>query len=83
MDMRFRLLDSFAARGSDGATYKVFAYDRLVRDPAFANGSEHWEATGEVEYRLADGRLVEVARDGTAQVAHGNLQLTLPDRWVH
>lgn len=70
MDLRLQLLESFTATGSDGTTYKVCAYDRMVPDLAFADGGEHWESSGMVEYRLDDGRPVDVQRDDTARI-HG------------
>lgn len=79
MDLRLHLLESFAATGSDGASYKVCAYDRLARDLSLADGGEHWESTGQAEYRLADGRLVEVERDGAMRIAGTDVELT-PDQ---
>ncbi|TWO70881.1 hypothetical protein FN976_13030 [Caenimonas sedimenti] len=76
MDLRLSLLDSFQATGSDGASYKVRAYDRLAPDPSL--GGEHWESTGEIEYRLDDGRRLEVERGGKARIVGGNVELTLP-----
>lgn len=79
MEMRLRLLESFQAAGSDGATYKVCAYDRLAPDPS-AHDDVHWESTGQMEYRLADGRLVDLGRDGTARINGSGVQLSLPER---
>jgi len=64
MDRKLHLLESFTAQGPDGQTYKVFGYEHLVRDETFAGPDEHWEPTGVSEYRLADGRRVDLA-DGT------------------
>lgn len=80
MDLRLRLLESFCATGSDGATYKVCAYDRLAPDLSLAPGTEGWESTGEVELRLDDGRRVDLQRDGTSFIAGSDVQLTLPER---
>jgi hypothetical protein len=30
---------------------------------------EHWESTGQAEYRLDDGRRVDVHRDGRMEIA--------------
>jgi len=65
MDRKLHLLESFTAQGPDGQTYKVFGYEHLVRDETFAGPDEHWEPTGVSEYRLADGRRVDLAADGT------------------
>ena len=78
MDLRLQLLDSFQATGSDGARYKVCAYDRLARDLSLGNGDEHWASTGQLELRLEDGRLVEVDREGAGHVAGSDVLLTLP-----
>lgn len=77
MDRKFHLLESFAARGSDGATYKVMAYEHLRPDETLAtDAQEHWEPTGVVEYRLDSGEVVDVARDGTMRVASRAITLT-------
>jgi len=60
MDRKLHLLESFDARGQDGKTYRVFGYEHMVRDESVPGAIEHWEPTGLAEYRLADGRRVEV-----------------------
>jgi hypothetical protein len=77
MDQKLHLLESFSARGSDGATYKVCAFEHLARDVSLADGLEHWEPTGVTEYRLADGDRVDVARDGSMRVAGKGIALTI------
>ena len=74
MDIRLHLLETFAARGSDGASYKVRAYERMVPDVSL--GGEAWESTGVVEYRLDDHRPVEAQRDGTLRIAATGVTLT-------
>ena len=69
MDRKLHLLESFTARGPDGQTCKVFGYEHLVRDETFAGPDEHWEPTGVSEYRLADGRRVDLADDGSFRFA--------------
>lgn len=78
MDLRLQLLETFTARGSDGSRYKVCAFDRLARDPSA--GGEQWEPTGTIEYRLLDGRGLEVRRDGTARIARTDVTLSMPAR---
>lgn len=73
MDIRLHLLESFGAVGSDGQRYKVCAYERLALVPGSA---ERWEPTGVAEYRLEDGRYVEVAKDDAMQVAGSGIALT-------
>ena len=69
MDHKLHLLDSFAARGADGQTSKVCAYEHLVRDESLVtDGQEHWEPSGRLEYRLADGDRVEARPDGSLWV---------------
>ena len=75
MELRLHLLDTFMAQGSDGGTYKVRAYDRLAPDAAVADG-EHWESTGVAEYRLEDGRLIDVRADGSMRIARTEVDLT-------
>lgn len=79
MELQLRLLDTFSATGSDGATYKVCAYDRLAPDPSLTD-SEHWDSTGQIEYRLADGRPLQLQPDGTARIAATSVTLILPRR---
>jgi len=69
MDKKLHLLDSFEARGTDGARYKVMAYEHLLRTDLVADGRDHWEPTGLSEYRLASGERVDVAPDGAMRVA--------------
>lgn len=75
MERKLHLLESFEAKGSDGATYKVCGYEHLVRDESVADGREHWEPTGLAEYRLADGDRVDVQRDGSMRVARSGIEL--------
>jgi hypothetical protein len=78
MERKLHLLESFSARGSDGATYKVRAYEHLLRDESVADGREHWEPTGEAEYRLDGGEAVEVRRDGSMRIPSSGVQLSRP-----
>lgn len=76
MNLKLHLLETFGARGSDGAAYKVRAYERMVEDPSLNDGQEHWLPTGIVEYRLEDGALVDAHGDGSMRVVHSGVQLT-------
>ena len=79
MERKLHLLDTYIARGSDGADYKVCAYEHLVRDESIAtDGLDHWEPSGQAEYRLADGAPVEVRRDGSMHVVRSGVELHLP-----
>lgn len=75
MDLRLHLLESFMATGSDGLQYKVCGYERLAPDQSVGDHVEHWESTGQVEYRVADGRRVDVGRDGVMRIAGTDLAL--------
>ena len=75
MDLRLQFLESFYVTGSDGASYKVCAYERQARDASVVD-DEQWESTGEAEYRLTDGRAVEVRRDGSMRILGTEIQLT-------
>jgi hypothetical protein len=74
MDRKLHLLESFDARATDGATYKVLGFEHLVRDPSALD--ERWEPSGVAEYRLADGRVVSEAADGTLRVSGSALTLS-------
>ena len=76
MEKKLHLLESFNARGADGAMYKVCGYEHMVLDETVADGREHWEPTGQAEYRLASGEHVEVHRDGSMRIAASGVELT-------
>jgi len=75
MERKIHQLETFTARGSDGGTYKVRAYEHLVRDESLRDAGEHWEPTGQAEYRLDDGRRVDVHADGTMEIAGAGVTL--------
>lgn len=83
MDLRLHLLESFTARGSDGAEYKVCAYERMAPDYSLVQGGDHWESTGQAEYRLSDGRRVEVRGDGSLRIAGSSVVLEPESRVLH
>jgi hypothetical protein len=76
MNLKLHLLETFGARGSDGAGYKVRAYERMAQDLSLNDGQERWLPTGVVEYRLDDGALVDAHGDGSMRVVHSGVQLT-------
>jgi hypothetical protein len=78
MDKKLHFLDSFAARGSDGAAYKVIAYEHLLRVDLLADGQDQWEPSGLTEYRLATGERVDVTPDGMMRVAPTRVELQRP-----
>lgn len=78
MDLRLHLLDTFLARAADGSAYKVCAYERMVQDVSQPLAQDSWEPTGELEYRLEDGRSVHTASDGSLRVAGSDLRLERP-----
>ncbi len=75
MDRKLHLLESFSVQGSDGEVYKVCAYEHLMRDESLTDGLEHWEPTGELEYRLQDGSRLDVRRDGTMRIERTGVEL--------
>lgn len=75
MDKKLHLLDSFEAHGTDGACYKVMAYEHLLRVDLLAGGQDHWESTGLSEYRLGSGERVEVAPNGVMRVESTGVEL--------
>lgn len=76
MDRKLHLLDSFSARGSDGKNYKVLGYEHLAKDQSLADGLDRWEPTGLSEYRLGDGRRVEIRSDGAMLIAGTQVRLS-------
>ena len=76
MELRLQFLESFPVQGSDGASHKVLAYERMARDESVADGLERWESTGVVEYRLEDGRLVDAGSDDSMRIAGSSVSLT-------
>lgn len=76
MDLQLHLLETFMVTGDDGKRHKVLAYERLAHDLTFAGDEQHWEPTGQLEYRLEDGRLVEAAPDGVLRIARTGERLT-------
>ncbi len=75
MEKMIRRLETFIARGSDGQTYAVEAYEHLARVDVFADPQGQWEPTGQAEYRLSDGRAVEVEKDGGMRVSQTGVRL--------
>ncbi len=75
MTHRFHQLESFFARGSDGCTYKVRGYEHEVLDDSLQGIEPQWLPTGQSEYRLDDGRRVDVHRDGSMEIAHAGVRL--------
>jgi hypothetical protein len=76
MDLKLHLLDSFAAQGSDGAAYKVCAYEQMRRDETLHDGQDRWLPTGVTEYRLDSGEQIDAHADGSMTVIHTGVRLT-------
>ena len=74
MDKQLHLLETFAARGADGATYTVKGFEHLARVDTVPDPQGQWEPTGQAEYRLEDGRHVEVGPDGSMSVGGMRLE---------
>ena len=76
MDLKLHFLDSFHARGSDGATYKVMVYERMRHEDTLIDAQEqNWVPTGVQEFRLDSGELVESAADGSLFIARNGVRL--------
>lgn len=75
MERKLQLLESFHAEGSDGKTYKVCGYEQMAADPTLQDGQPHWQSTGVAEYRLAEGDVVEVRKDGVMRVRNSGVEL--------
>jgi hypothetical protein len=44
------------------------------------DGQEHWEATGRIEYRLADGSRIDALPDGSLRLHGSGMALQLEAR---
>jgi hypothetical protein len=75
MEKTLRRLETFNARGSDGKVYRVHAYEHLARLDPLGAPHDQWEATGQAEYKLDDGRPLEVYRDGAMRVSGSEVTL--------
>jgi len=75
MEKKLQFLESFAARDDDGQVYQVRVYEHLARLDAVAGPFEQWESTGLAEYKLSDGRHVDVAGDGGLTLRDGGIRL--------
>jgi hypothetical protein len=76
MQRRIHFLDSFAVVDSQGHRHKVRLFEHQVQpDMLLCDGHEHWEPTGQAEYRLDNGDIVEVLDDGTMRARDSSLQL--------
>jgi hypothetical protein len=79
MEHRLQFLESFGARGDDGAMYRVHGFEHLVRDDTGPPALASWMSTGQVEYRLDDGRRIDVGRDGAMSIAGTHVRVQ-PER---
>ncbi len=75
MEKMLHRLETFAARGSDGATYTVHGYEHMARVDTFPTAEPQWESTGVAEYKLASGAPIQVLPDGSMQVRDRDLRL--------
>lgn len=76
MQRRIRFLESFTAVDTNGRTHKVRAYEHQVLLGSFpSEGLEHWESTGQTEYRLESGEPVEMLPDGAMRSRTSALEL--------
>lgn len=76
MERKLHQLESFPAKGADGADYTVYGYEHMTKDESITDGREHWEPTGLFEYRLADGTRVDVGGDGQMRITSSGVTLT-------
>lgn len=75
MDKKLHLLDSFHVKGSDGKRYVVHGYEHLAMVETLSATTDQWEPTGQSEYKLEDGRRVEVGQDDTMSIAGTGIRL--------
>ena len=66
MPYRLHMLDSYPAVDGSGRSHTVRAYEHQVElERLTTDGRSHWEPTGEVEYRLEGGEVLEPQADGS------------------
>ena len=75
MEKMLHLLESFSAHGSDGKEYVVHGYEHLARLDAVPDSQGRWEPTGVAEYKLADGRRIDVDKQGDMTVVGTRVRL--------
>lgn len=75
MDIKLHRLESFSAQDTQGKAYKVYGYELMARAYPWLDAAVQWEPTGVVEYKLASGEHLDMARDGTLHEALTGLHL--------
>jgi|GWRWMinimDraft_6_1066014.scaffolds.fasta_scaffold00647_3 hypothetical protein len=75
MDIKLHRLESFSAQDTQGKAYKVYGYELMARAYPWLDAAVQWEPTGVVEYKLASGEHLDMARDGTLQGAQSGVCL--------
>jgi hypothetical protein len=82
MDKKLHLLETHRAQGDDGNAYVVHGYEHLARLDGVPDFDDQWQPTGQSEYRLATGELIEVDRTGAMTVAGTGVKLNLQSAGV-
>ncbi len=75
MEKKLHLLESFNAQGSDGKAYVVHGYEHLAMVETLSAMPDQWEPTGVSEYKLADGRRVDMQRDDSLTIHDTDIRL--------
>lgn len=75
MEKMLHQLETFTARGSDGTSYVICGYEHMARLEAIPDTQSQWEPTGVAEYKLADGRPVQVDKTGRMTIAGTDISL--------
>ncbi len=75
MEKKLHLLETFNAKGSDGQAYVVHGYEHLALVETLSATPDQWEPTGQAEYKLADGRRVEVGANEVMTIAGSDVRL--------
>lgn len=75
MEKMLHLLETFRASGSDGKVYVVHGYEHLARLDSVPDSQGQWEPTGVAEYKLVDGRRIEVDKQGVMTVVDTGVRL--------
>jgi hypothetical protein len=81
MDKLLHRLETFRAQDAQGHGFTVHAYEPMVRaNPSSFEPHLQWEPTGKIEFKLASGEHLDLARDGALTLPGAGLSLYRQDR---
>ncbi len=75
MEKKLHLLETFNVKGSDGRAYIVHGYEHMALVDTLSATANQWEPTGQAEYKLADGRRVQVGAGDSMMIPDSGISL--------